>query len=375
MKKNFIRIFLFLILFAALSQQLYTLYFVFLQDNFVDFTVYFNAAVTALAHGNVYSIQKTVVQAIPFNYPPTSLLFFLVFTLFPKTITAFVFLVSSIASLLVTVWLLTGMLFTKTRRLTAFLFLSSFFIQYFPTKFTLTLGQINLVILLLLTASFYFFRKNKDILSGFLLGIATLIKIFPCFLILFFIKEKKWKTIVSFIFTILIGLGLTLLLFTPALVSSYFGATSGNLFLHAGEVSYFDQSFNSFLLRLHFSSDIRLLLRVILTGISLLVFLKTKSKTLSYFGLIFSILIFLPSFAWFHHYVILIPLLIVLWTKTTHGREKIFLVLIYLVTSFHVRTPEAFPSSPIWLFSHPFIGACLLWLFAIKKTLSSGKLK
>lgn len=369
MKKNFIRIFLFLIFVTALGQQLYKLYFVFLQNNFVDFTVYLNAAVTALAHGNVYSIEKTAVQVIPFNYPPTSLLFFLVFTLFPKTITAFVFLLSSIASLLITVWLLTGMFFTKTKKLTAFLLLSSCFIQYFPTKFTLTLGQINLVILLLLTASFYFFRKNKDILSGFLLGIATLIKIFPCFLILFFIKEKKWKTIVSFIITILIGLGLTLLLFTPALVSSYFGSIGGNIFLHAGEVSYFDQSLNSFLLRLHFASDIRLLLRVIFTMTSLLIFLKAKDKALSYFGLIFSILIFLPSFAWFHHYVILIPLLIVLWTKTTHGIEKLFLVLIYVLTSLHVRTPEAFPSSPIWLFSHPFIGACLLWLFAVKKTL------
>lgn len=372
MKKNFIRIFLFLILFAALSQQLYKLYFVFLQDNFVDFTVYFNAAVTALAHGNVYSIEKTAVQAIPFNYPPTSLLFFLAFTFFPKTITACVFLLSSIASLLVTVWLLTGMLFTKTKRLTAFLLFSSCFIQYFPTKFTLTLGQINVIIVLLLTAAFYFFRKNKDILSGILLGIATLIKIFPCFLLLFFIKEKKWKIIVSFIFTVLLGLGLTLLFFTPTLVSSYFTSIGGNLFLRGGETSYFDQSFNSFLLRLYVPSDVRLLLRFFVTGTSVFFFLKTKNTLLSYFGLIFSVLLFLPSFSWFHHYVILIPLLIILWAMTTRAIEKVVLVLVYLLTSFHIRTPEAFPSSNILLFSHPFIGACLLWLFAIKKTLSEG---
>lgn len=369
MKKNFINVFLFLILFAALGQQLYKLYFVFLQDNFVDFNVYLNSVKLALTQGDVYAVQKTSIQSIPFNYPPTSLLFFLAFTFFPKTITACVFLLSSIASLLVTVWLLTGMLFTKTKRLTAFLLFSSCFIQYFPTKFTLTLGQINLIILLLLTVSFYFFRKSKDILSGFLLGIATLVKIFPCFLILIFIKEKKWKTIVSFIITILIGLGLTLLFFTPALISSYFGSIGGNLFLQGGEVSYFDQSLNSFLLRLQFSSDIRLLLRALFTGTSLFLFIKAKSKILSYFGLIFSVLIFLPSFAWFHHYAILIPLLIILWTKTRRSIEKIVLLLIYVLTSLHIHSPEVFPSSPIWLFSHPFIGAFLLWLFAIKKTL------
>lgn len=368
MKGNYFKIFLFLVLFTALGQQVYKLYFVFLQDNFVDFNVYLNAAVTALAQGNVYSIQKNTVQTIPFNYPPTSLLFFLGLTVFPKMVTTVAFVLFSIASLFITIWMLSQLLFTKSKSLYVFLLFSIFFIQYFPTKFTLTLGQINLIILLLLTASFYFFQKNKDVLSGFLLGIVTLIKIFPCFLILFFIKEKKWKTIVSFTFTILIGLGLTLLFFTPAFVSSYFGSIGGNLFLRGGEASYFDQSFNSFLLRLNVSLMIRLLLRIIFTMTSLLIFLKTKHKMLSYFGIIFSVLLFLPSFAWFHHYVILIPLLIILWTKTTRSIEKIVLVLIYVLTSLHVRTPEAFPSSSICLFSHPFIGAFLLWLFAIKKT-------
>lgn len=96
-------------------------------------------------------------------------------------------------------------------------------------------------------------------------------------------------------------------------------------------------------------------------------FLKTKNKEFSYFGLIFSVQLFLPSFAWFHHYVILIPLLIVLWTKTTDNKEKIFLVFVHLLTSFHFRNPESFTSQNILLFSHPFIGACLLWFLAIKR--------
>ncbi|EKD66935.1 MAG: hypothetical protein ACD_48C00669G0001, partial [uncultured bacterium] len=72
-------------------------------------------------------------------------------------------------------------------------------------------------------------------------------------------------------------------------------------------MSYFDQSLNSFLLRLSVASDVRLLLRIIFTLTSVFLFLIAKNKSLSYFGLIFSVLLFLPSFAWFHHYVILIP--------------------------------------------------------------------
>ena len=361
--------FLSFIFFIAVGQQLYKLYFVFLQNNFVDFNVYLNSVLLALTQGDVYAPLKTTVQAIPFNYPPTSLIFFLGLTIFPKTITLFVFVLFSIASLLITVWLLTQILFIRSKKLYAFLLFSICFIQYFPTKFTLTLGQINLMILLLVTAVYYLFRKNKELLSGFILGIATVIKIFPIFLIFFFIKEKKWKTIISFTSTLLCCLLLTVLLFKPVLVYSYFGLIGKNLFLNAGDISYFDQSLNSFLLRLHFTFMIRLIFRVIITGTSLFVFLKTKDKMLSFFGLIFSVLIFLPSFAWFHHYVILIPLIIMLWSKTRPGMEKVLLVCIYVLTSLHFRNPELFPGPNIWLYSHPFFGACLLWFFAVKKAL------
>ena len=351
MKKKFLTCILLFLLFATLGQQIYKLYFVYLQDNFVDLSVYINAARIALAHGNVYEPH---VSQIPFNYPPTSLLFFSPLAILPKSITAVIFLFASVTSLLISIWLLTEMLFTKTKRLIAFLLFSAIFMQYFPTKFTLTLGQINLIILLLITTAFYFFKKNKDMHSGIFLGIATLIKIFPCFLILFFIKEKKWKTVFSFIITVGVGIGLTLLFFSPSLIIFYFESVAGNLFLQGGEMSYFDQSLNSFLLRLSVASDVRLLLRIIFTLTSVFLFLIAKNKSLSYFGLIFSVLLFLPSFAWFHHYVILIPLLIILWTTTTQTIDKLFLIFVCLLTTFHLRAPEAFSSSNIFLFSLKF---------------------
>lgn len=368
MKKNFFKIFLILIFFAALGQQLYKLYFVFLQDNFVDFRVYWNAASVALTRSNVYLIYEVGLNhTIPFNYPPTSLLFFPVFTLFPRTIASLVLLLFSFGGLFLTIWIMSQMVFTKSQKLNAFLLFSICFIQFFPTKFTLTLGQVNLIILSLLTASFYFFQKKRDIFSGFLLGIATLIKIFPFFLIFFFLREKQWKVVLSFLATLFFGLVLTILFFKSASVLNYFGSVGGNLFLNAGEVSYFDQSLNSFLLRLGFSSAIRLLSRIVLTATSLLLFLKAKDKALSYFGLIFSVLIFLPSFAWFHHYVILIPLIMILWAKTKFPTEKLCLVFIYLLTSLHFRNPEIFPGPNIWLYSYPFFGACILWLYVIRK--------
>jgi hypothetical protein len=171
--------------------------------------------------------------------------------------------------------------------------------------------------------------------------------------------------------TLFCGLILTLLIFKPALTFNYFG-NGGNLFLKGGEISYFDQSLNSFLLRFNFSSIWRLLLRIIFTLFSLGFFLRVKDKALSFFALIFSVLIFFPSFAWFHHYVILIPLMMILWIKSKDIFSKIVLILIYLLVSFHFRYPEIFPSDNHWLLSHPFFGALLLWVFAVKRGLNKN---
>ncbi|MCJ7829478.1 DUF2029 domain-containing protein, partial [Patescibacteria group bacterium] len=87
----------------------------------------------------------------------------------------------------------------------------------------MTLGQINLVILFLIVLAFWFYQKKKDVLPGIFLGIATLIKIFPGFLIFFFLKEKKWKIMISFLVTCLLGVLLTILIFKPVLFFNYFG--------------------------------------------------------------------------------------------------------------------------------------------------------
>lgn len=359
----------------ALGQQLYKLFFIWQQNGFVDFKVYYEVTRTALVGGNVYSFNDKYLNNIPFNYPPTTLLFLLFLPLFSQPAASLLLVFISMSSLLGTLYLLTKMFFKPAQKWLVFFLSSVLFIQFFPTKFTLTLGQINLIILFLIVLSFYFYQKKKDIFSGLFLGIATLIKIFPGFLILFFLKEKKWKIIRSFLITCFLSVLLTVLIFKPVLLSNYFGQVGSNLFFKGGELSYFDQSLNSFLLRLNLPNLWRLGLRLIFTIVSLWIFLRTKNKALSFFALIFSILIFLPSFAWFHHYVILIPLLMFLWsqTKKKDYLPKIILILVYLLVSFHFRYPEIFPGQNIWLSSHPFFGALILWSYSLKLSFNKNE--
>lgn len=351
----------FLLFLVALSQQLYQFYFIFRQERFVDFYVYWEAARFALEGGDFY--QKLFFDGTPFNYPPTALLFFSFLSWLPKSIGSLILLTVSLCSLFTTIFVLTRLQLRKSERLIFFLLSSIFFIQYFPTKFTLTLGQINLVILLLMTASFYTFKKKQDILAGIYLGLAFLIKILPVFLLIFYLKEKRKKAIFAFLITSILGILLASLLFNSVSIANYFGYIGKDIFLKAGGVSYFDQSLNSFLMRLQLVANLRLWLRFFLSLFLLLVFLKTKNKALSYFGLGVVTTVFLPSFAWLHHYVILIPLMILLFSKIDKNSPlfvKIALVLSYLACSLHFRRPESFALKNIVLASHPFIGAAVL---------------
>ena len=360
-------IFFYFLFFLALGQQLYKLYPIFLRGGFVDFWVYWEAAKAALIGGDVY--RGLYSGGTPFNYPPTFLLFFASLAFLPKLFVPLIFLFISLAALLVSIFLLVKLQFGKKERIAAFLLSAVLFIQYFPTKFTLTLGQINLIFLFLTILSFYAFRKGKDALSGVSLAIAALVKIFPGFLILFFFKEKKWKAIFSFLATLVLVAILTGLFFGPNLFSDYFSTSSG-LFLKAGSPSYFDQSLNGFLLRFNCLPSWRLLLRLTSSLVLIVIFLRIKDQAISFFGLMATITIFFSSFAWLHHYVVLIPLMIVLFSKL-YRRDgafglKLALLLGYLLCSFHFRNPQISIAQNIFLASHPFIGAIIL-LFLAKR--------
>jgi alpha-1,2-mannosyltransferase len=67
----------------------------------------------------------------------------------------------------------------------------------FPLLLHVRFGQITLLILLLLSGAWAADRANRGILAGVLLGAAATIKIFPAFMLLFFVITKRWKTVVT----------------------------------------------------------------------------------------------------------------------------------------------------------------------------------
>lgn len=62
-----------------------------------------------------------------------------------------------------------------------------------PLTRTLTAGQLNLMLLFLLSASWVLLSRERDIWGGIALGLAAAVKIFPALLIVYLFWRRKWR--------------------------------------------------------------------------------------------------------------------------------------------------------------------------------------
>lgn len=70
-----------------------------------------------------------------------------------------------------------------------------------PVVTELLNGQWGLILLLIVTISYWCFLKKKEMMCGILIGAAICIKLFLLPFLLFFLSKKKWKVMGSFFFT------------------------------------------------------------------------------------------------------------------------------------------------------------------------------
>jgi hypothetical protein len=80
----------------------------------------------------------------------------------------------------------------------------------YPLEEHCRLGQLTLMILLLLTGAWAAERSGRPWLAGVLLGAATVIKLFPGFLLLYYAMRGRWKVVVAALVTITALTGLTI---------------------------------------------------------------------------------------------------------------------------------------------------------------------
>ncbi len=368
------RILIYLFIIFAIAFSLFTIARILLTFQLFDFVnVYYPAIQDILNGRNLYDNPATDV-----NYPPTTFLFLFPFGLIPIDIAQKIWTILSFSALIGSIFVILKAV-TKKFSLFTFLFIYSFSVLSFPVKFTLGMGQINLLLLLLISLCFLFYQRKQFHIAGILLGIASGIKLIPLILLLFFLRKKAFGVVGAALITFVVLGTLGILLFGEGLTRQYLFEVLPNI-PTSGNSVYYNQALTGFLARLAIPNEVASIINYLLLGILLLIsFVVTNPKTknisrefMEYGVFIIAILIG-GGLAWQHHFVLLIIPYTTLLLSLFDGKEKRFsihfivLFISYILVAFNIKTPQAFSGVSAFLLSHVFYGTVILYGLSLKR--------
>ena len=153
-------------------------------------------------------------------HPPSSVLLVLPFSLFDYVTSFLLWTAGSLVCLAASIWLVfrrEGLDYSPWYLLP----LGALLITSNPLNQQLNHGQLNLALLLMITLAWDTFRRGRDAASGTLVGLATAVKLFPGYLLVFYLAQRRWKAASAVIASFLVATGLTALVLGPDVFTSY----------------------------------------------------------------------------------------------------------------------------------------------------------
>ena len=337
-----------------------------------DFSVYLDGTKAVLANQNPYQMKFFD----RYNYSPAATLFFIPLTLIPENSAEFIFTTISILSLFFSVKIIFELL---KIRIPAALFwlIFALALKTYPSKLTLVLGQINLIILGLVVGSYYFKDRHFNAQSGISLGLATILKLTPAPLLIYFLFKKRWKIIWWFAITVTMLTAIGIAVFGWDLTYYYYFKTIPQLMNeNTPETlngSYMNQSITALLGKFEIFGELNSVIRFsisLILGINIInniKIIKVGEKTkefILFWNLVVITMLFLSVFVWQHHYIILIPVWIVLtakFIKTKKINDLMVAGITYLLLIFYIKDPYLPMQLNPFLSSH-FLTTAMIFL-------------
>jgi alpha-1,2-mannosyltransferase len=154
-------------------------------------------------------------------HPPASILLALPFGLLEYPSAYLIWNIASLICLGLSLWMIVRIRRGNARDVS---FLGLLVVVVFGNALThqLVQGQLNLVILLLITAAWAADRKNAVAISGALIGLAAAIKLFPAFLVLYPLARRRWLAVGTAALTFLAVNGMAWFMFSGQAYADYF---------------------------------------------------------------------------------------------------------------------------------------------------------
>lgn len=178
-----------------------------------DFKVYYLAAKSFVNGGSVYGVSFGLDSGF-YKYSPFVLLLFAPLTLLPFQVAAIfhyiIIAMATIGSILIVNSLINKSLFKlKNNKGKGLLFIALLCIMNHLVR-ELHLGNVNMIIVLLLSCGIYFTLNSKHLLAGFCIALALLIKPYLLVVVVPLLFHKKLKTIFFIVLSALVMLLLPL---------------------------------------------------------------------------------------------------------------------------------------------------------------------
>ena len=357
---------------SAFLYSAFTLIRILLTFHLFDYHIHYQAVQDLLVHKNLY-LNLTTDN----NYPPTAFLFSFLPSLLPEYLAEKVWTILSLSAFLISIYFLFKSI-TKKFSWMDFILIYLLAMLSFPIKFTFGLGQINFLILLFLVLVFYFFQNKRYLWSGGCIALAGAIKLTPIFLILYFLKKRAYKTVISSMLAFILINILAVILFGLDLIKYYYLQVLPTI-PPVGNAAYYNQALTGFLARLEIPFLIAFVVNYsffgLLTLLSLIFTQKSnlnKLASLTEYGLFITSWLIGAGLSWQHHLVwLLIPFAaIFLYLKNNKNKPIFYLTIIsYLLISYNIKQSSLYQGFyTLWL-SHELFGMLILFgvLLYIKK--------
>ena len=295
-------------------------------------------------------------EEMPFTknaHPPTSVLLAVPFALINYPDSTLLWNVSSLVAFAFTLWLIgraVGLTPGPWLVLPALVLL----LTCNPFRQQVNQGQLNLVLLLLLTGTWFAERSGRPRSAGILLGLATAIKIFPAFFFLYYTLRRRWSVLISGLAGFVACTVITVAILGPETYRSYLGdvvplvSSYRNDWLNASLTGFWIKWFDSGAIsRFAFPDLPRYLppvvgnpavatVGLILSSLGVLVAwawavlrARTQEQQDVAFGVTTTTMLLLAPVAWDHYMLLLILPVTQLWiARATVRRGRILLLLI-----------------------------------------------
>lgn len=349
----------------ALSSFLLLVRVLFLNE-YPDFRIYYTSALLFLEGVNPYTAKDALL--VPFLYPPITILIFLPFLAFSLQLAGLFWTVINIFLLLVSFYVLI-ILFEEKITSNSTLILFGLTCLYFPVKYTLGMGQINILVLFVLVLFIYFYKGKRIAYAGSMLSVAILLKIVPIIILPYLLLRKEFKIVFVVIFSLLFVTIVSFLIFGPMIYQIYLSAVIPELLFSPWKGDYYNQALTGLLTREITDIQLRLLLKNFISAS--LVFItffilwwrrKTKDPSLA-ISVLITLSLIVSSFSWQHHFVwLLIPYTVIFFTIREYKLPTYFYVFLgisYILTGFNISQTASVPT----IFqSHVLYGTIILWL-------------